>query len=109
MLHLRQKAVVNKYPLWKYIAILVIVILAVIYALPNLFGETPSLQISPKDGTVNAEFVTQVRWFKSDLRMLKIRLWHAQRYKRALAVTISLRLIWRQIRQTGYWHWEQPP
>ncbi|WP_100551295.1 protein translocase subunit SecD [Caedibacter taeniospiralis] len=61
MLHLRQKAAVNKYPLWKYILILVIVILAVIYALPNLFGETPSLQISPKDGTVNAEFVTQIK------------------------------------------------
>ncbi|WP_440993851.1 protein translocase subunit SecD [Cysteiniphilum litorale] len=61
MLHPRQKAAVNKYPLWKYITILVIAILSIIYALPNLFGETPSLQISPKDGTVNTALVTQIK------------------------------------------------
>lgn len=55
MLNLGQKAAVNRYPLWKYLLILVIGILAIIYALPNLFGETPSLQISPKHGVLPAE------------------------------------------------------
>ena len=61
MNHPRQKAAVNKYPLWKYLLILVVTILAIVYALPNLFGETPSLQISPKDGTVNAQLVTEIK------------------------------------------------
>lgn len=61
MLHLKQKAAVNKYPLWKYIVILIVAILSIIYALPNLFGVTPSLQISPKDGMVNAALVTQIK------------------------------------------------
>lgn len=61
MLHPRRKTAVNKYPLWKYIMILVIVILAIIYALPNLFGETPALQISPKDGTANSSIVNQIK------------------------------------------------
>jgi len=37
----------NQYPLWKYLLIAVIVITGVIYALPNLYGEDPAIQISP--------------------------------------------------------------
>ncbi len=37
----------NQYPLWKYLLIAVIVIAGVIYALPNLYGEDPAIQISP--------------------------------------------------------------
>lgn len=36
----------NKYPLWKYILVIVVVILAFIYALPNVYGEDPAVQIS---------------------------------------------------------------
>ncbi len=38
---------INQYPLWKYLLIAVIVITGVIYALPNLYGEDPAVQISP--------------------------------------------------------------
>ena len=37
----------NKYPLWKYLLILVIVAVGFIYALPNIYGEYPAVQISP--------------------------------------------------------------
>ncbi len=37
----------NRYPLWKYILIVVVVLVGLLYALPNLFPEDPSLQISP--------------------------------------------------------------
>ncbi len=37
----------NKYPLWKNILIALIVVISSIVALPNLFGEDPSVQISP--------------------------------------------------------------
>jgi preprotein translocase subunit SecD len=36
----------NRYPLWKYILIFVVVIIGVIYALPNLYQKDPSLQVS---------------------------------------------------------------
>ena len=36
----------NRYPLWKYLLIACTVVLAVIYSLPNLFGETPAVQVS---------------------------------------------------------------
>ncbi|MCW5589850.1 MAG: protein translocase subunit SecD [Legionellales bacterium] len=36
----------NKFPLWKYISLLAIVILAFIYALPNIYGELPAVQIT---------------------------------------------------------------
>jgi len=36
----------NKYPLWKYLLILIVVLVGSVYALPNLFGEDPAIQIS---------------------------------------------------------------
>lgn len=40
----------NKYPRWKYVFLIVVFIIGVIYALPNLFGENPAVQISPHTG-----------------------------------------------------------
>ncbi len=42
----------NRYPLWKYLLIILVLVVGMIYALPNLFGEDPALQIS---GTRRAE------------------------------------------------------
>jgi preprotein translocase subunit SecD len=36
----------NQYPLWKYLLLIFILVVGVIYALPNLYGADPSLQIS---------------------------------------------------------------
>jgi preprotein translocase subunit SecD len=36
----------NKYPIWKYIVIAIALVVALIYALPNFFGEVPAVQIS---------------------------------------------------------------
>ncbi|MGM0521928.1 MAG: protein translocase subunit SecD [Pseudomonadota bacterium] len=36
----------NRYPLWKYLMILVILVAGLIYSLPNLFPEDPAVQIS---------------------------------------------------------------
>lgn len=38
----------NEYPLWRYILVLVIVTIGVLYALPNLYGDDPALQISAR-------------------------------------------------------------
>lgn len=42
----------NRYPLWKYCLIAVIMVLGILYALPNLFGEDPAVQISSRNGAV---------------------------------------------------------
>ena len=36
----------NQYPLWKYLMLAIVLIAGGIYALPNLYGEDPSVQIS---------------------------------------------------------------
>ena len=36
----------NQYPLWKYILIFVVLAAGIVYALPNLYGEDPAIQIS---------------------------------------------------------------
>jgi len=40
----------NQYPAWKYLLIVTVLILGVLYALPNLFGEDPALQITSARG-----------------------------------------------------------
>ena len=40
----------NRYPLWKYVLITVVLLVGMIYALPNLYGEDPALQVSPLRG-----------------------------------------------------------
>ncbi len=36
----------NRYPLWKYILMAVVVVVGFVYALPNFFGEAPAVQVS---------------------------------------------------------------
>lgn len=50
----------NQYPLWKNILISAVVVLGALYALPNLFGEDPAIQISSSKGDVNDKTITQV-------------------------------------------------
>ncbi|MEN9728105.1 MAG: protein translocase subunit SecD [Pseudomonadota bacterium] len=38
----------NQYPLWRYLLVLVVLITGMLYAAPNLYGQDPSLQISPR-------------------------------------------------------------
>lgn len=51
----------NRYPLWKYLLMLGLVVLAALYALPNLFIEDPAVQISAKNGVINATVSDQVK------------------------------------------------
>lgn len=37
----------NRYPLWKYAIVVVALVLGSLYALPNFFGESPAVQVSP--------------------------------------------------------------
>jgi preprotein translocase subunit SecD len=45
----------NRYPLWKYLTILVVVLLGLVYTLPNLFGEAPAVQVSSAKATLKID------------------------------------------------------
>jgi preprotein translocase subunit SecD len=45
----------NRYPLWKYVLIGVVLLVALLYTLPNFFGEVPAVQISPVRATLKAD------------------------------------------------------
>lgn len=45
----------NQYPLWKYILLIVVLVVSSIFALPNLFGEDPAVQISHRTKSLLAE------------------------------------------------------
>jgi len=52
----------NRYPLWKYILILVTVLLGLLYTAPNYFGDSPALQVTTGKQTVriNSDTKNQV-------------------------------------------------
>lgn len=51
----------NRYPLWKYLLILVVLVVGLIYSLPNLFPEDPAIQISSAQGdSLNEQQIDRV-------------------------------------------------
>ena len=51
----------NRYPLWKYITIAVVLLLGMVYSLPNLFGEAPAVQVSSGKATVKVDSTVLAR------------------------------------------------
>src|SRR3569833_51836 len=45
----------NRYPLWKYVLIVIALLFGVFYTLPNFFGESPAVQISSAKATVKVD------------------------------------------------------
>ncbi|MWJ27250.1 protein translocase subunit SecD [Halomonas sp. ZH2S] len=55
----------NRYPLWKYLLILVILVTGLIYSLPNLYPEDPAVQVS-SDLALDVRRITQIENALSD-------------------------------------------
>jgi len=51
---------VNQYAPWKYILLILIVVLGLVYAAPNLYGEDPALQISHRVKLIDETEVKQI-------------------------------------------------
>ncbi len=65
----------NRYPLWKYLMVIVVIAIGFLYAAPNLYGEDPALQVSASRGAeVKLETLDQV---KETLDEAKIPVKHA--------------------------------
>lgn len=45
----------NQYPLWKYLLILAALLAGLIYTLPNFYGESPAVQVSPLRTSLKAD------------------------------------------------------
>ncbi|MCO7260744.1 protein translocase subunit SecD [Dickeya zeae] len=45
----------NRYPLWKYLMLIVTIVVGLLYALPNLYGEDPAIQVTGARGTAASE------------------------------------------------------
>jgi len=43
----QQKVISNQYPAWKYLLLVVVTVIGLTYAMPNIFGDDPAVQISP--------------------------------------------------------------
>ncbi len=51
----------NRYPVWKYILIAIVIIVGALYAMPNIYGEDPAVQLSAtRSTTVNNGTLGQV-------------------------------------------------
>ena len=51
----------NRYPIWKYVIIAIMLALGTLYSLPNLFGEAPAVQVSPGKASVKVDTSTLQR------------------------------------------------
>ncbi|MDZ4190328.1 MAG: protein translocase subunit SecD [Hydrogenophaga sp.] len=51
----------NRYPLWKYLIIAVALVIGALYSLPNLFGESPAVQVSAGRASVRIDAATVTR------------------------------------------------
>ncbi|WP_104400505.1 protein translocase subunit SecD [Vibrio penaeicida] len=40
----------NRYPLWKYLMVMILILVSALYALPNIYGEDPAIQVTGARG-----------------------------------------------------------
>ena len=45
----------NRYPLWKNLLVVIVLILGMLYSLPNIFGESPAVQISTTKSSIKLD------------------------------------------------------
>ena len=45
----------NRYPLWKNIFIAILILIGLVYTIPNFFGESPAVQITPAKSTTKLD------------------------------------------------------
>ena len=51
----------NRYPVWKYTIMVIVLLVGMIFTLPNFFGEAPAVQVSSAKATVKLDAAVQQR------------------------------------------------
>lgn len=54
----KSPSAMNRYPLWKYLTVLIAVVIGLLYTLPNFFGESPAVQVSSAKATLKIDPAT---------------------------------------------------
>ena len=60
---------INKTPAWKYLLLALVVGAGILFALPNLYGDMPAVQISPRTGELDPGLAEQVETTLSEAGM----------------------------------------
>ncbi len=47
MFESKRQVISNRFPIWKYLLLSIVVVVGLTYAMPNLFGDDPAVQVSP--------------------------------------------------------------
>ncbi|MEM7209538.1 MAG: protein translocase subunit SecD [Pseudomonadota bacterium] len=50
----------NVYPAWKYLVLIVVVVVGIVFALPNIYGDDPAVQISARSGVDDTSLAENV-------------------------------------------------
>lgn len=45
----------NRYPMWKYIFVAIVILIGLLYTIPNFFGESPAVQITPAKASIKVD------------------------------------------------------
>jgi preprotein translocase subunit SecD len=51
----------NRYPVWKYAILVIVLLIGALYTLPNFFGEAPAVQVSSAKATIKVDTSVQKR------------------------------------------------
>ncbi|MDO8776516.1 MAG: protein translocase subunit SecD [Burkholderiaceae bacterium] len=51
----------NRYPVWKYAIIVIVLLVSALFTLPNFFGEAPAVQVSSGKSSIKVDSATQLR------------------------------------------------
>ena len=57
--HRRRRAGARHFSFWNYLLLLLVLVSSVVYALPNVYGNDPSLVIASSQQPVSAQLATQ--------------------------------------------------
>ena len=49
----------NRYPVWKYAILVIVLLVGALYTLPNFFGEAPAVQVSSAKSTIKVDAAVQ--------------------------------------------------
>ena len=62
----------NRYPIWKYLIILFALVISILYTIPNFFGESPAIQVSPGKATVKVTDATMAKVEVPEISSFKV-------------------------------------
>ena len=83
-----QLIMLNRYPLWKYLSILMVLVIGILYALPNIFPDDAAIQVTGADAGINVDDAVLTS-AKEALQAKGIEFHGAQLQERALLIRIT--------------------